>query len=115
MALAAIVEDINSLPEATRAFYKQVDDKFVLDADIESHPQVQGLRNAYKSDHERVKKLNDDLARFKDVDPDRWVTLKDLNDDQIREFEKWKLEEARKNVHVSSSSSGSVEDRKSVV
>ena len=71
MALAAVLETLEGTPESLHQFYKKIDDKFVLDADVESHPQVQGLRNAYKADHEKVKVLSSEVKKFENVDPDR--------------------------------------------
>lgn len=87
MALAAIVDSLENVPEAIRGFYKPVEDKFVLDADVESHPQVQGLRGAYRSDHELVTKLKGELGKFKDIDTDRWAKLKDVREEDLELLE----------------------------
>jgi hypothetical protein len=83
MALATVVETLENIPEGVRPFYKEVDGKFILDADVESHPQVQGLRNAYRSEHEKRKSLDSEKAKFSGVDLDRWERLKDFKDEDF--------------------------------
>lgn len=84
MALAAVVESLESLPEALHSYYKEIDGKYVLDADIEAHPQVQGLRGAYKADHAQVQTLKE---KFQGVDLERWNKLKSLKDEDFELLE----------------------------
>lgn len=96
MALATVLENLDNVPETLRSYYKQVDDRFILDADVESHPQVQGLRGAYKADHEKNKALTAQLTQLKDVDPVRWSILKDLSDEDLVLLHAAKSEQSQK-------------------
>lgn len=97
MALPAVVDSLEKVSENDRQHYKQIEDKFVIDLpDLELHPQVRGLKGAYVADHERNKTLSADLAKFKDVDPDRWAVLKDLSDEDLTLLSATKTEQARK-------------------
>lgn len=84
MGLAAVVEKLDGVEEALRPFYKEnADGKWVLDADVDAHPAVRGLKSAYTKDHEKVRELSGDLAKYKDIDVERWNTLKDLTDEDL--------------------------------
>lgn len=101
MALAAVVETLESVPEVLHSFYKEIDGKFVLDADIESHPQVTGLRGAYRADHEQVGKLKVQLEKFKDIDLERWRKLQEVKDDDLMLLEKLRIDAETKSNNTS--------------
>lgn len=74
MALKAVVTDINTVAEAYRGEYKQVGNEWRLDIDGEVPGFVPHAKFAEFRDNN--KKLLDDAARFKDVDPDEYRRLK---------------------------------------
>lgn len=85
MALKMILETLDDVPEALHEFYTEKDGKYVLDAEgVDDHPAVASLKNAYRSEQERRRKLTTELAAEKaktadlpeDFDPDEWARLK---------------------------------------
>lgn len=74
MSLKAVVEAIDVVPEAVRSFYKEADGKFVLDVepvDGFALEDVSGLKNTLGKEMTLRKKLEKDVVRFKDIDPDK--------------------------------------------
>lgn len=50
MALKAVLDNLESVDDALRPFYKELDKKFVLDVDgVDDHPGVRALKNAYET------------------------------------------------------------------
>lgn len=60
--LAAVLESLDSVAEPLRELYTEVDGKFVLDADVEGHPAVGGLKSALEKERKERKDL---LARIR--------------------------------------------------
>jgi hypothetical protein len=74
MALKALVETIDSVPETARAFYKEDNGKFILDVEpVEGFAleDVAGLKNTLGKEMTLRKKLERDVVKFKDIDPDK--------------------------------------------
>lgn len=87
MPLTCVLESLEGLNEDLKAFYKEVDGKFVLDLDGESiklHPATKPLQNAFettKTERNDLKaKLTELEAKVKelpdDFDAARWAELK---------------------------------------
>jgi hypothetical protein len=103
MALKAIVENIEDVPEAVRDYYKQSGDSYVLDVDdsIREHPQTKELKNALDGEREKRKKLVEERDKLKkiadnvpeDFDPEEYERLK-ANGEGGEDVQK-KVEEAR--------------------
>lgn len=85
MALTAIIDNLDALDENIRPLYKQAGDKFVLDiTDIDSHPNVAGLKSTMVKERDArkdlEKNLNDlkartdglDLDKLKGIDPQKY-------------------------------------------
>lgn len=74
MALKALVETIDTVPEPARAFYKEADGKFILDVepvDGFALEDVSGLKNTLGKEMTLRKRLEKDVVKFKDIDPDK--------------------------------------------
>jgi hypothetical protein len=74
MALKALVETIDLVPEDARGFYKEADGKFILDVesvDGFALEDVSGLKNTLGKEMTLRKKLEKDVIKFKDIDPDK--------------------------------------------
>ncbi len=74
MALKAFVETIDTVPEAARGFYKETDGKFVLDVEpVDGYAleDVSGLKGTLGKEMTLRKKLEKDVLKFKDIDPDK--------------------------------------------
>jgi hypothetical protein len=74
MALKALVETIDVVPEAARGFYKEADGKFILDVEPVagfSLEDVSGLKSTLGKEMTLRKKLEKDVVKFKDIDPDK--------------------------------------------
>jgi hypothetical protein len=95
MALAAIVESLDAVPEPLREYYKEVEGKFILDANVEEHPNTLGLRKALGTEREEKKKLAEKVKKVEAVDWEKWEALKDL---ELEELNTWK-EEREKNAN----------------
>lgn len=114
MGIKAIVDDLESVEEGLRGFYKQVGDRYVLDAegmvpedDIENHEKTQGLKSALQKEREsrreyekKVKELeNKPASKFTDEDVAELESLRDIKrkaEEERRrregEFDKWRDE-----------------------
>jgi hypothetical protein len=75
--LPAVIESLDKVDEGARGFYvaREGGNDFVLDADVESHPTITGLKTTKAKQSAELKTLQASLARFKDVDPDRYQQL----------------------------------------
>lgn len=74
MALKAVVETIDSIPEAVRGLYKEAEGKFVLDVEpVEGYAleDVSGLKTTLGKEMSLRKRLEKDVLKFKDIDPDK--------------------------------------------
>jgi ATP-dependent Clp protease ATP-binding subunit ClpC len=77
MALKAILETLDDVPEALRELYTQVEDRFVLDLEeVDNHPGVRNLKSAFEREkedrrkaREEKKALEERLAEVADLDP----------------------------------------------
>jgi len=74
MALKAVIQKLQDVPEAQRSFYSEGEDgKFHLDA--EGIEDVSGLKSALEAERKERRKHERALAAFKDVDPERYNAL----------------------------------------
>lgn len=74
MALKALVDKVEELPEAARGFYQEKDGRFVLDVepvDGFALEDIGGLKSTLGKEMTRRKALEKDFAKYKDIDPDR--------------------------------------------
>jgi hypothetical protein len=74
MSLKAIVETIDVVPEAARGFYQEQDGKFILQVepvDGFALEDVAGLKSTLGKELTLRKKLEKDVLKFKDIDPDK--------------------------------------------
>ena len=86
MAIKTVYEAQDEIPEPLKEHSKQDGDKWVIDVeDIEAHPQIVKLRNAYKAEQDKRKAQGQKLAEAEaraaaipeDVDLEKWDALKD--------------------------------------
>jgi hypothetical protein len=67
MALQAIVEDLDAVPEALREYYREIDDGFVLDLEgVERHPATRALKNAKDREAEERRKRGEKVVELED-------------------------------------------------
>lgn len=76
MTLASVLEkaDYEKLADGlkTAGIYVEKDGKYILDADVESHPGVAGLRSTVTNTRQERERLEAELKRFKEVgDPEK--------------------------------------------
>lgn len=103
MALKAVLEALDDLPEAVREFYKEQDGVYVLDLgdSLQEHPGAKALKNALDAERDKRRKAIEDRDRYKekaesvpdDFDPDEYERLK-VNGEGGEDVQK-KVEEAR--------------------
>lgn len=63
MALKTVFDNLDDVPEALRAEYKEIDGKFVLDLDgIDVHPTVVNLKTAHERQKQTNRTLQSDLT-----------------------------------------------------
>lgn len=80
MALKAIVDSLDAIPEAHQALYVKMDDgRFKLDA--EGVEDVSGLKSALEKEREDRRKARQELEKFKNVDPEKYAELVKLHED----------------------------------
>lgn len=74
-AVLASKADVDALPEALRGLYVEQDGKFVLDAEVEEHPKVGGLKSALKKERDAKDTADKEYRALKeklgDMDPDK--------------------------------------------
>ena len=72
MGLKAVLgnkAEVEALAEPLRGLYVERDGKFVLDADVEDHPAVGGLRSALEKERTGRTSLDKELTKLrKDID-----------------------------------------------
>ena len=76
MPLPAAVEKLDVIPEAQRSFYKQDGQRFVLDVEGAEDVFAAGLKKNRDEILVDRKRLADQLAKLKDVDPEEYQRLK---------------------------------------
>jgi len=74
-AVLASKAEVDALPEALRGFYVEQDGKFVLDADVDAHPKVGGLKSALDKERGEKDKAAKEFKALKDkigdMDPEK--------------------------------------------
>lgn len=81
--LAAVVESLDAIEdEGARKFYTEQDGKFVLDADVEGHPAVAGLKSTVKAVRGEKELTAKELKAYKDLGftPEQIAELKEKAD-----------------------------------
>jgi len=77
MILQAILETLDGIPEALKECYTEVEGRFVLNATVEDHPTVKGLKSSLVNVREEQRKTKEDLAKFKGMDPIKYAAMSD--------------------------------------
>ena len=72
MGLKAVVEDLATIDEPLRALYVQKDGKYVLDAEVDDHPAVRGLKSAHERVKEEERKAREALKKLDGVDLEKY-------------------------------------------
>lgn len=101
--LPAVIESLDKVDEPFRSAYveKEGGGGYVLDADVEAHPTVAGLRTTKDKATAARKAAETALARFKDVDPERYAQLvKEAEDREAAGGDKPDVEKLRKKVEA---------------
>lgn len=75
--LKAVLENLDGIPEALQGLYKLTDGKYVLDAEVEEHPSVRGLKNALTNVREEHNKAKEALLPFKGVDLQKYKQMEE--------------------------------------
>jgi len=118
MTLKTTVESLEGISEALQEFYEETDNGFVLKVDgIDEHPDVSGLKNAYKAEQSKRKAAEAKLKDYpEDFDIEAWnkaksgksdgeevIKLRKQFEDRISELESEKqaLESDKFNLTVS--------------
>ena len=85
MAIKTILENLEGVPEGLHDYYAETDGKYVLKVeDIDAHPDVSNLRNAYQRVKDSDKSAREELNSLKqradaipeDFDPKLWKQAK---------------------------------------
>lgn len=75
MILKAILETLDGIPEALKECYTETDGQFVLNATVEDHPSVRGLKNSLFNVREENKQAKVELGKFKGIDPLKYAAM----------------------------------------
>lgn len=86
MAILEIIENLDSVPEAEKANWTEVDGKFQRDVEM---PDVSGLKSALQKEREAKEQAAKDLARFKDVDPEKYANMLKAHEEGLTEKERY--------------------------
>lgn len=70
--LPAVYDKLDAIPEPVREYYTEQDGKFVLNAEVETHPAVGGLKSALGKERDGRKKVEE---TYKGIDPARYHQL----------------------------------------
>lgn len=65
--LAAVLDTLDGVSEAVREFYTEVDGRFVLDADVETHPGTEKLRKTASARKREREAVEEELKAFKEL------------------------------------------------
>lgn len=84
MALKAILETLDGIPEALHAYYTPQDGKFVLDAEVDAHPSVTGLKNSLVHAREERRIAKELAAKYTGMDPAKYTEML-AHEQQIQE------------------------------
>jgi len=84
MALKAILETLDGIPEALHEYYTLSDGKYILDAEIDSHPAVKGLKNSLTNAREERRVAKELADKFKGMDPEKYSAM-EAHERQIQE------------------------------
>jgi len=102
MTIKTTISNLDDVPETLHEFYAESDDGFVLQiSDVDSHPDVINLKNAYIRVKEEREKLRNKLVELpEDFDPKQWENVKSgkakeedliaLRKELEAEVDKWK-------------------------
>lgn len=105
MALKAILDSLDSVPEALREYYKQDGEQFILQVEgVQQHPDVTALANALerqKEDNRTLRRKADEAAdKLADIPDDftldEWNRLKDSGEGKVEE----RLKEQRERLQA---------------
>jgi len=72
MAILEIIDNLDNVPEEEKSNWTEVDGKFQRDVEM---PDVSGLKSALQKERDAAKKAAEDLARFKDIDPEKYAEM----------------------------------------
>jgi len=86
MAIIEIIENLDSVPEDEKANWTEVDGRFQRDVEI---PDVSGLKSALQKEREAAKKAQENLAKFRDVDPEKYAEMLKKHDDGLSDKERY--------------------------
>ena len=90
MALKLMLETLEGVDEVTRKLYTEKDGKFMLDVD--GLEDTSGLKSALEKERQKARELEKAMAKFKDVDPDKYRELQK----QLEALEEQGLKDAGK-------------------
>lgn len=72
MAVYEILENLDGIDEADHANFEEIDGKFRREVEV---PDVSKMKSALQKERDAVKELNEKLAKYKDVDPEKYAEL----------------------------------------
>lgn len=76
MILQAILDSLDGVPESLKECYTLGGDgKYILNATVEDHPSVKGLKSSLNAVREEFKTAKIDLAKFKGIDPEKYAAM----------------------------------------
>lgn len=86
MAILEIIDSLDGVAEADKASYTEVNGKFQREVEM---PDVTGLKSALGKEREAAKKALTDLAKFKDIDPEKYAEMLKKHDDGLSDKERY--------------------------
>ena len=86
MAILEIIDSLDGVAEADKASYTEVNGKFQREVEM---PDVTGLKSALGKEREAAKKALADLAKFKDIDPEKYAEMLKKHDDGLSDKERY--------------------------
>lgn len=101
MAVYEILDSLEGIDEAEHAKFEEIDGKFRREVEV---PDVSKMKSALQKERDAAKALNEKLAKFKDVDPEKYAELlkekEDLAQSSMTEKERHESALKKKNDEI---------------
>jgi hypothetical protein len=86
MAILEIIDNLDDIAEADRSNYTEVDGKFQREVEM---PDVTKMKSALQKERDAREKYEKDLAKFKDVDPEKYAEMIKKQDEGLSDKERY--------------------------
>lgn len=97
MAILEIIDNLDNVPEDEKSNWTEVDGKFQRDVEI---PDVSKLKSALQKERDAAKKYAEDLAKFKDIDPEKYAEMVKAHEAGLTDKERYENALKKKDAEI---------------